>query len=109
MQIVGRAIAATMLAGLVALPPNVVLAELKDGQIARLIMLKSDCHLAELTREVKADRSAVYSGQCKNASHYPDGIVVLCPDIDNNDERTCNIATKSKTFDSLDLLRRADE
>lgn len=105
----GTTLAATAFAGFLGSLPGPAQAELKDYQIARLIMLKSDCQLIELAREVKADRSAVFSGQCSNASHYPDGIVVLCPDIDNNDERSCRIATEAKTFDSLNLLQREDE
>ena len=104
-----KAVMGLALAWLACLVPDGARAELKDYQIARMIMLKSDCQLTALTRELKTDGSAVFTGQCKNASHYPDGIVVLCPDIENNDERSCKIATESKTFDGLKLLQSEEE
>lgn len=98
-----------LVASLAALVPSVTQAELKDYQIARLIILKSECQLSVLSRDVKADGSVIFTGECKNVSHYPDGIVVFCPDLDNNDERSCKIETKQKSFDNLQLLQGQEE
>lgn len=89
--------------------PQSAWAELKDYQIIRMIMLKSECQLAELTREVNQDRSAKFKATCKNESFYPEGVTITCPDIDNNDERTCAMDAKKRSFDSLELLKNAQE
>ncbi|MDJ0514050.1 MAG: hypothetical protein QNJ62_11470 [Methyloceanibacter sp.] len=89
--------------------PSIAQAELKDYQIARLIMLKSGCQLSVLLRSVKADGSVAFTGKCKNATHYPDLIIVFCPDLDSNDERSCEIKTNKKSFDNLQLLQSQDE
>lgn len=80
-------------------------AELKDYQVGRLIMLKSECKVVTLSRNEEADGSWTYVGTCSNESFYPDGIKVTCADPENNDERACVIHTKAKKFDSLELLR----
>lgn len=89
------------------LPP--AFAELKDYQIVRMIMLKTECQLAKLKREVRQDQSIRFKATCKNESFYPEGVTITCPDIDNNDERTCAMDAKRKSFDSLELLQKAQE
>lgn len=89
--------------------PQSAWAEMKDYQIIRMIMLKSECQLAELKRHVREDRSVEFKATCKNESFYPDGVTITCPDIDNNDERTCAMDAKRKSFDSLELLQKAQE
>lgn len=82
-------------------------AELKDFQIARLILAQSECLLrGELVRTEQADRAWSYHGDCSNETFYPDGIDVFCPDPDNNDERACRILTRQRQFLHLELLRR---
>lgn len=90
-------------------PPTPVAAELKDYQIARMIMLKSECQLNELDRHVNSDGSVRFKATCKNESFYPDGIEITCPDVDSDDERTCSINTKKKSFQNLELLQRAQD
>lgn len=84
-----------------------VRAELKDYQIVRMIMLKSECQLAELERDLKPDRSVKFKASCKNESFYPDGVTITCPDIDNNDAHACVLDAKKKSFDSLELLQKS--
>lgn len=80
-------------------------AELKDYQVGRLIMLRSDCQVVGLTRKEESNGSWTYLGRCSNESFYPDGIRVRCPDPESNDERTCVIETKARKFESLRLLQ----
>lgn len=80
--------------------------ELKDEQVGHLIFMKTDCRLLKLSWTDNDDGSRAYTGTCQNVTYYPDGIRVTCPDPDNDDERTCTIHTKPKSFDYLDLLRR---
>lgn len=80
--------------------------ELKDEQVGHLIFMKTDCRLQKLRSTDNEDGSRAYTGTCQNLTHYPDGIRVTCPDPDNDDERTCTIHTKPRSFDHLDLLRR---
>ncbi len=80
-------------------------AELKDYQVGRLIVFKSDCQIIGLTRTEEKDGSWTYLGTCSNETFYPDGIRVTCPDPGSNDERSCVIHTKAKKFESLELLR----
>lgn len=83
------------------------IAELKDFQIARLIITRSECILkGQLSRTEQSDGAWSYHGDCSNETFYPDGIDVLCPDPDDNDERACKILTAKKSFLYLDLLRR---
>lgn len=87
--------------------PQAAIAELKDYQIARMIMLKTECQLEDLKRNVREDGSVQFKATCKNISFYPDGVTITCPDIDENDERTCAMDAKKKSFDSLKLLQGA--
>lgn len=88
--------------------PCAALAELKDYQVGRLIMLKSDCQVTSLKRTEEKDGSWTYRGVCGNKTFYPDGIRVNCPDPQSNDERSCVIETKAKSFDHLKLLQRPE-
>ena len=95
-------LAVTMVGGLSA-PP--VLAEVKDYQIRRLIILCSTCNLDanSIKRTVRKNNSLHFHGICKNLSFYPDGIVVECED--NETDLSCKIKTEAKKFDKLNLLR----
>lgn len=104
MMILGRVILASMALTSWSAAAS---AELKDFQIARLILTQSECILkGQLTRVERTDGSWSYHGTCGNETFYPDGIDVLCPDPDNNDERACKILTRKKQFLYLELLRR---
>lgn len=80
-------------------------AELKDFQVARLILHKSKCLVAKLVHTENIDGSWSYHGYCSNETFYPDGIDVICPHPDNNDERTCRILTEPTVFKYLELLK----
>ena len=92
-----------------ALTPAPAIAELKDFQIARYLITHSECILGRLTRQDNADGSWTYHGYCTNETFYPDGVDIHCPDPDDNDERSCTILTRKKTFHNLELLRRHGE
>lgn len=81
---------------------------LKDQQVARLVLLKSECILVGLARTENSDGSWSYQGKCSNEVFYPDGIDIDCPDPESNDERTCTILTKAKRFNSLNLMAPRD-
>lgn len=104
-----RTVLLFVLVGFLSSLGSQVRAELKDYQVGRLIMLKSECQVVGLDRTEEEDGSWTYIGECSNESFYPDGVRVTCPDPENNDERTCIIHTKAKKFDSLELLRPKSE
>lgn len=81
------------------------MAEIKDYQIARMLNLRTDCQLHALKRvEPKPGEAERFIGECGNATFYPDGIEVACPEPD--DEWSCRVETEKKSFPKLDLLRR---
>ncbi|MGQ0673398.1 MAG: hypothetical protein ACT4N2_11070 [Hyphomicrobium sp.] len=88
--------------GLVA-PPS-ALAEIHDHEIRRLLYLHSSCGVDQLEQLVSEPSLRRFRAVCRNTSAFPDGLEVLCTDI--HDDRSCRIETPSKTFDSLDLLRK---
>lgn len=79
------------------------LASVKDYQVKRLIMMKSDCVEQSLERNESENGGLLFVAQCKNLSHYPDGVKVLCEDPE--DERSCKLQTKAKSYDHLRLLQ----
>lgn len=79
-------------------------AEIKDYQIARMLNFRTECRLLSLKRLAPVGAEAErFFGECGNLVFYPDGIEVVCPEAD--DEWTCKIVTKKKSFDNLELLR----
>lgn len=80
------------------------LASVKDYQVKRLIMMKSDCVEQSLARTETESGGLMFVAQCKNLSHYPDGVKVLCDDPE--DERSCKLQTKAKSYDHLRLLQQ---
>ncbi|MEM0910935.1 MAG: hypothetical protein AAGJ37_08155, partial [Pseudomonadota bacterium] len=80
-----------------------VYASILDYQIVRLIAMDSDCASDELTRTNNDDGTVSFFMTCTNVSHYPDGVIVHCPDATN--ERSCKVKTESKSFDNLKLLQ----
>lgn len=83
--------------------PSTSFAEVKEYQIRRMLMLKTECMVTGLEISVKEGRDRFFAS-CENVSHYPDGVEILCPDTE--DERDCRIATSKKEFRSLELLRQ---
>ena len=43
-----------------------------------------------------------FFARCENVSFHPDGIDIICPDRD--DDRSCRLNTKERSFDDLRLL-----
>ena len=81
-------------------------AAVQEYQVNRLILMKSDCVKTDLVRTDKPDGSIEFMASCKNLSHFPDGLRVICSDAEN--ERSCKIATMAKQFDSLSLLQSSE-
>jgi predicted NAD/FAD-binding protein len=82
------------------------MAAVQDYQVIRLIMMKSECVQDQLTRTDKSDGSIEFLAHCKNLSHYPDGLHVVCSD--GEDERSCKVQTQAKQFNSLKLLQSSE-
>ena len=82
-------------------------ATIQDYQIIRLIAMDSDCNLEELERLQNKDDTLSFIGSCSNVSHYPEGITIYCPDVEN--ERSCKIKTDSLQFDNLKLLQKEED
>lgn len=78
-------------------------AEILEYQIRRLIRFDSSCEILTLKRELNEDGGFTYNGICDNTTFYPDGIIVVCSDTE--DERTCKIKTKGRKFDLLEAMR----
>lgn len=98
---ISRLAASSCLACLLAVSP--VRGEVKDYQIRRMLMLKTECQVTGLDVSVKDGRDRFFA-TCENVSHYPDGVEILCPDTE--DERDCHIATAKRDFRNLELLRQ---
>lgn len=77
-------------------------AEIHEHEIRRLIYLTTSCGFVTLTPLVTEGPTRRYRSDCKDASAYPEGLTVLCTDI--NDDRSCKVETKQRRFDSLDLI-----
>lgn len=89
-------------AGLTWAPP--VFAEIKDYQIRRLVLFKSDCKLDNLARKPQKNGGVAFHATCKNLSFYPDGLHITCKDPDL--ETSCKIVTEKKEID-LEFLKKS--
>ena len=76
-------------------------AEINDYQIRRLVLYKTDCKLDSLSREITAENSIEFLAVCQNLSFYPEGVKIDCADME--DETSCEVKTKSKTFNLKQL------
>jgi len=98
---------------------DTALAEIKEYQIRRMLLLKTACGVSGLDRSgIAPDPSPTplpapppadrytdrFLATCENATHYPDGVEILCPDTE--DERDCRLVTRPREFPHLDSLRR---
>lgn len=95
--------AALALAALLATAPQIARAAVQDYQIVRLLTYQTECRLARLENLSKADGPLRYRATCENLSFYPEGVEIACKD--REDERSCEVLTRKKHFDQLELLR----
>lgn len=82
-------------------------AEVKEYQIRRMLMLKTECTVIGLDTARIADDPRLrerFLATCENVSHYPDGVEIVCPDTE--DERDCTLLTAKREFPHLRLLAR---
>ncbi len=82
-------------------------AEVKEYQIRRMLMLKTECTVTGLDTARIADDPRLrerFLATCENVSHYPDGVEIVCPDTE--DERDCTLLTAKREFPHLRLLAR---
>ncbi|WP_165937765.1 hypothetical protein [Methylobacterium segetis] len=93
-------LASLLLLAAAAIPAR---AEVKEYQIRRMLMLRTECQVSGLDSEQRGTVSR-FRAECENLSHYPDGVEILCPDTE--DERDCRIATAKRDFPHLRALQR---
>ncbi|MBE7198387.1 MAG: hypothetical protein INR70_11370 [Parafilimonas terrae] len=80
-------------------------AEIKEYQIRRMLMLKTECGVSGIaitpvTGQPGHDATR-FMAECENVTHYPDGVEILCPDTE--DEHDCRIVTVKRAFPHLHL------
>jgi len=80
--------------------------EVKEYEIARFILLKTSCVTLHLKRLNPSERPPRFHADCKNVSNWPDGIVIECPEHD--DDRSCRSLTPERSFKHLELLRQPE-
>lgn len=83
--------------------PAAAVAEVKEYQIRRMLMLKTECSLTGLAISAKDGKDRFFA-DCENVSHYPDGVEILCPQTE--DERECTIVTRKREFRHLHHMVR---
>lgn len=90
--------------------PGAAFAEMKEYQIRRMLMLKTECGVSGLDISKITESSGAPSvsrghytdrffAECENVTHYPDGVEILCPDTE--DEQDCRILTLKREFPHL--------
>lgn len=77
-------------------------AEIHEHEVRRLIYLTTSCGFVSLTPLVTEGPTRRYKSDCRDASAYPDGITILCTDV--NDDRSCKVETPPRNFENLRLL-----
>lgn len=90
-------------AALLLLTVAPVRAEIQDYMIRRLVNLRTRCGIESLQRLESGSSDRRFKVICRDVSHYPDGLIVACSDID--DDRSCIVETREKVFDMLELLQ----
>ncbi|MGU3388714.1 hypothetical protein ACLBYG_29755 [Methylobacterium sp. D53M] len=98
-----------MRAALLLLPGLVLAAPawpegIKEYQVRRLLMLKTECGVGGLAVEDLDGGATRFVATCENVSHYPDGVEVRCPN--SEDDRDCTILTQKRVFPHLRALQR---
>lgn len=84
--------------GLALVLPTAASAEVKEYQIRRMLMLKTECGVNGLAI-VPRERGTMFTAECENVAHYPDGVEIQCPDTE--DEHDCTIVTQKREFRHL--------
>lgn len=79
-------------------------AEVKDFQIRRMLMLKTECQVTGLEDQAGPEGAHRFLAACENVGFYPDGVEILCPP--SHDEMDCQIVTKKTEFRHLRPLDR---
>ena len=93
---------------------NPARAEIKEYQIRRMLMLKTECGVSGLDISKIADAAAAgtrpearytdrFLATCENVAHYPDGVEIICPDTE--DEMDCRLLTIKRVFPHLKLFQ----
>ncbi len=77
---------------------------MKEWQIHRLLNVRTECNMDELSDRSPPTGPARFFATCRNITFYPDGVVVECPD--RTDEWTCKILTEARSFKNLDMLHQ---
>ncbi|GJD91415.1 MULTISPECIES: hypothetical protein [Methylobacterium] len=86
-------------------PAGAIRAEgIKEYQIRRLLMLKTECTVSGLQVEELEGGASRFRAGCENVSHYPDGVEIQCPNTE--DDRECRILTARREFPHLRALQR---
>jgi len=88
---------------LTAALPDPASAEIQEYQIRRLVYLSSSCGLESFERSETPPDVRRFKILCRNTTAYPQGLNVLCTDVD--DDRSCSIETPVQRFESLELLQ----
>lgn len=80
-------------------------AEIKDYEMRRFILYKTECHIDELSKEATKDGGLNFLAKCQNEALYPDGLRIKCGD--GNNANSCKVKTEPTTF-QLELLQKKD-
>lgn len=97
----------TVTAVLLLACPATAVAAIQDYQIVRLVAMKSECAHDQLRRENESDDAVVFHVSCKNTSHYPDGVRVVCDDPQY--ASSCQIQTEAREYNFLEMLQSGDK
>lgn len=85
--------------------PSFGRAEIQEYLIRRIVLLKTKCDLIEIKKDDLSGGGFKFLATCENVSFYPDGLEIQCSDKDR--ETSCQVITKIKKFDQLNLLKRS--
>ena len=75
--------------------------DIKDGAIKVLVNFKTSCNQQGLRRENTSDNGLRFTVECANRTHYPDGLIVLCPVRDVGS--SCETVTAPVEFKNLNM------
>ncbi|GJM00099.1 MAG: hypothetical protein DHS20C07_17780 [Methyloligella sp.] len=85
--------------------PSIAKAEIQEYLIRRMILLQTKCDLVDVKKEEPKQGGFKFQASCENVSFYPDGVIITCSDKDR--ETSCEIKTKIKKFENLNLLKNS--
>lgn len=100
-------------------PVDTARGEIKEYQIRRMLMLKTECgvsglDISKMTGSVTSGAPPAVGSQddrytdrfratCENVAYYPDGVEIVCPDTE--DEQDCRLLTRKREFPHLKLFQ----